>query len=58
MRGGASRILNSAGFTNVGPYGGSAWRRQDLMRGAQNYMKLFVAHNMTWNNLIHWTKFV
>jgi len=29
------------------------WRRQDLVRGAQNYMKLFVAHKMTPNNALN-----
>jgi len=31
----------------------SQWRRQDLMRGTQSYMKLFVAHKMTRNNALN-----
>jgi len=29
------------------------WSRQDPMRRAQNYVKLFVAHKMTRNNTLN-----
>ena len=31
------------------------WLRQDLARGAQNYLKLFVPRK--WREIIHWTRF-
>jgi len=37
-------------------YGFAQWRRQELVRGVQNYMTLFVPHRPM--RIIHWTRFM